>query len=261
MGRLVAGVAHEINTPVGVSLTAASLLRSQIDEVVSKYADNTLRRSDFTKFGEVAAEAAAIIVDNINRAAGLITSFKNVAVDQASAERRVFNLKDLIENTVRSLGPTLRKTRVEVAVVCDAVVQMESYPGPLSQVITNLTMNAVAHGFAPEAEGLVTIAAEIQGDKVALKFSDNGKGIAPANLARIFEPFFTTKRSEGGTGLGLHIVHNLVSQLLGGKIECASTLGQGTTFRIIMPLVHIVEPDAEVTPFGAPVAGIRIPGL
>lgn len=219
LGRLVAGVAHEINTPIGVSLTAASHMRDRVAEVLKLFNERRLRQSDLVGFAAAADEASSIIVQNIERAAGLIKSFKSVAADQTTAERRRFNLLELIKDTGRSVSPELRKNNVNLSVKCDPGITMDSYPGALTQALTNLMFNAAIHAFEPGQQGRFEVTALSVGDWVEIKCADNGRGIPVSDLKHVFEPFFTTRRSQGGTGLGLHIVHNIVTQILDGTIE------------------------------------------
>lgn len=235
LGRLVAGVAHEINTPIGVGLTAASHLRGRAGAFKTLFQENRLKRSDLAGFVAVAEEASAIIMTNIERAAELIKSFKQVAVDQTSAERRRFRLAELIDVTQVSLAPALRQRRLDIGVGCPGDIEMDSYPGPLTQVLTNLILNAAIHAFDENEAGRLVLEVVGRPDRVEIECRDNGRGIAPDHRVRIFEPFFTTRRGQGGTGLGLHVVHNIVTQILQGTIHCDSELGVGTSFHISLP--------------------------
>jgi len=236
LGQLVAGVAHEINTPIGIGLTAATHLADQAACVRELFEGGTIRRGDFTDYLNSVGEGTKLLVANLNRAAELIQSFKQVAVDQSSGERRSFDLKTYIGEVLFSLRPRLKRTRISVEVNCPEGLGMDSYPGALSQVLTNLTINAIVHAYAEGQAGTIRIAAQPQSeDEVVLVFADDGRGIQPDVLPRIFDPFFTTKRGEGGSGLGLHIVFNTVTQALGGRIAVDSRLGQGTRFTLILP--------------------------
>lgn len=245
LGRLVAGVAHEINTPIGISLTAATHMRERVAELTALFTGKRLKESDFRNFTAAADEASSIVVQNIERAADLIRSFKSVAVDQTSAERRTFHLRRLIEDIVRSLSPALRSSQTTLTIEGDTNIEMDSYPGPLTQVLTNLLLNALTHAFEPEETGRLLILIRALGDDVEIVCGDNGCGIPPENAKRVFEPFFTTRRAHGGTGLGLHIVHNIVTQILGGEIVCKSSPGLGTSFLITIPRIATrVSPDS-----------------
>ena len=233
LGSLVAGVAHEINTPVGTALTASTLLDQRTQEFGARFAAGQLRKSDVTRYMDVARETVGLVLSNINRAADLIQSFKQVAVDQTSAERRIFNLDAYLDEIITSLSPNLRMAAATVEVTCDPAIEMHSYPGTIAQVITNLVMNAVNHAFEEKRGGRIMIRADRTGSgRIKIEFHDNGKGMAPDVLARIFDPFFTMKRGSGGTGLGMHIVYNLVTQQLGGSIVAQSLEGEGTTFTL-----------------------------
>ncbi|HEY0837463.1 MAG TPA: PAS domain S-box protein [Azospirillum sp.] len=238
LGQLVAGVAHEINTPIGIGLTAATHIAEQSQRIRALFGQGGMRRSDFSDFLQAVEEGARLLVSNINRAAELVQSFKQVAVDQSSGGRRAFELKTYIDEVLFSLRPRLKRTHVTVTVDCPDDLMMDSYPGALSQVLTNLTLNAVVHAYGEGVAGHVRIAVRGAGEEaLTLEFTDDGKGIAPEVLPRIFDPFFTTKRGEGGSGLGLHIVHNTVSRVLGGRLSVDSQLGHGTRFTLNLPRI------------------------
>jgi signal transduction histidine kinase len=233
LGSLVAGVAHEINTPVGTALTASTLLDQRTREFRAQFASGTMRKSDLTRYMDGAMEAVGLVLTNINRAVDLIQSFKQVAVDQTSDVRRAFSLESYLDEIITSLSPNLRKAGATVEVACDPTIEMNSYPGALAQVLTNLVINALTHAFEDKRDGRIIIRADPVGNgRVKIFFRDNGKGMPPDDLARIFDPFFTTKRGAGGTGLGMHIVYNIVTQQLGGSILAHSVEGEGTTFVI-----------------------------
>ena len=236
LGALVAGVAHEINTPVGISLTTASQLEYATRKIESQLQSGAIRKSDFQSYLATARESCDLILSNSDRAANLIQSFKRVAVDQTSEARRDFGLADYLHEIITSLKPRLRRKHIQVEIECDSDIKLDSYPGALSQVITNLVLNALAHAFDEGDTGTITIRArQLPTHQVRLTIVDNGCGIPSSFIHRIFEPFFTTKRGKGGSGLGLHIVYNIVRQQLAGSIEVESTVGQGTIFAIIMP--------------------------
>ncbi len=235
LGGLVAGVAHEINTPLGIGITAASHLELLSKEFLEKYKSDNLKRSDFEKFMDTLRQTASIILSNLNRAADLVRSFKQIAVDQSTDERRRINLKSYVEEILMSLRPKWKKTKHKVELECPDDLEIVTYPGALSQVITNLVVNSLVHGFDGIEEGVIRLKFFKKGDKIVFEYSDNGKGIPPDVLPRIFEPFFTTKRGKGGTGLGLHILYNLVTHKLGGTVECWSEVGKGTKFIIEIP--------------------------
>jgi signal transduction histidine kinase len=244
LGGLVAGVAHEVNNPVGISLTVASSLARRCEMLADELERGELKRSRLTEFIKGNREAATQLVSNLQRAGELIQSFKQVAVDRSHIERRVFDLKELTEQVIASLRPGLNKSRVKLAFTCEPGITMDSYPGPYGQVVTNVVLNAVAHAYEPGQSGSIEIRAAAEDAKqVAIVFSDTGRGMAAEVRRRVFEPFFTTRRRQGGTGLGLHIVHNIVTGRLGGRISVASEPGQGTTFRVVIPRV---APHEEV---------------
>lgn len=235
LGGLVAGVAHEINTPVGVGVTAASTLQAKAAQLQLLHASGSMRRSDLERFLGVAGESTRIILTNLHRAADLIQSFKQVAVDQSSGERRRFELKSYLEEVLLSLGPRLRKSGHGVTVECPAGLMADSYPGALAQIVTNLFNNSLLHAYTPGQKGSIRLEARRSGNLVELNYRDDGCGIRPEHLPRVFDPFFTTRRGSGGSGLGLHIVYNLVTQMLGGTIELRSTPGQGVDISVRFP--------------------------
>jgi signal transduction histidine kinase len=236
LGQLVAGVAHEINTPLGIALTTATLLGDEARDFERALDGNQLPRSRLVSFLERMKEGSRLLFVNLGRAADLVHSFKQVAVDQVSDDCRRFDVKTWLEDVIRSLGPLLRKTKHEVVLDCPADLRVHTYPGALAQVLTNLVMNAVVHAYAEGQAGQIAIrVSEPRADRLSLTVQDNGKGIPADQLGRIFDPFFTTARSRGNTGLGLHIVYNLVTNKLQGRIDVVSRPGTGTTFRIDLP--------------------------
>ena len=237
LGSLVAGVAHEVNNPIGISLTVASSFarRAEIFETELK-SDTQLRRSQLDEFVHSSRDAAQQLVANLQRAGELIQSFKQVAVDRSHAERRQFSLCEATDQIVASLRPVLRKAAIALSVDVPEGLVIDGYPGSYGQILTNLFLNAAKHAFADGRSGTISISARPRvHDEVEIIFADNGAGMTPDVQRQAFDPFFTTRRDEGGTGLGLHIVYNLVTQQLGGRMMLDSRLGQGTTFRIIMP--------------------------
>jgi signal transduction histidine kinase len=237
LGGLVAGVAHEVNNPIGISLTVASSLarRTEMFEAELR-SDTRLRRSQLDEFVRTSRDAAQQLVANLHRAGELIHSFKQVAVDRSRAERREFSLGEATDQIIASLRPVLKKAPITLSIEVPEGLIIDSYPGAYGQILTNLFLNAANHGFADGRSGAITISARPRGhDEVEIIFADNGAGMTPDVQRQAFDPFFTTRRNEGGTGLGLHIVYNLVTQQLGGRMMLDSRLGQGSTFRIIMP--------------------------
>jgi signal transduction histidine kinase len=235
LGNLVAGVAHEINTPLGISVTAASVLSEETTEFLNTYQSGKMKRSELEAFLDTARESSSMILANLKRAADLIQSFKQVAVDQSNEVQRCFKLKDYLEEIRLSLMGEINKTKHIIKIMGDENLILESYPGALSQVVTNLVMNSLIHAYEAQDSGTIQLDFKRQGEEVILQYTDDGKGIAPENLSKIFDPFFTTNRKNGSTGLGLHIVYNLVSQTLQGAIHCESQVNIGTTFIIKLP--------------------------
>lgn len=236
LGGLVAGVAHEINTPVGVGVTAASHLDHKTRELKVLYNKGQMKRSDLEKYLKTANESAGMILGNLLRAAEIIKSFREVAVDQTSEKKRTFKLREYIDEILLNLHPKLKKTRHSVTVLCPEALELDSYPGIFSQIITNFVMNSLIHGFDHNTQGEIEIEVTREDDILRIRYSDNGKGMSEEIRSRVFEPFYTTKRGQGGTGLGLHIIYNLVTQRLNGHIGCESTLGKGATFIIQLPI-------------------------
>ena len=236
LGGLVAGVAHEINTPVGIGVTAVSHLGQKTREIRALYDKDEVRRADLEDYLAVAQETADMTLGNLERASELIRSFKKVAVDQTTEERRPFKVREYIDAILLSLRPRLKKTRHRVEVRCDPDLAVESYPGAFSQILSNFVLNSLTHAFNEGQEGRMVIEASASGGLLTLTYSDDGRGMEPEVLRRVFEPFFTTARSKGGSGLGLSIVYNLVTQTLGGAISCESAPGRGATFTVTVPL-------------------------
>jgi signal transduction histidine kinase len=243
LGELVAGVAHEINTPIGVSLSAASYLSEQIEQFDRTVAQQQVRKTDLTAMVQNTREASGIILRNMERAAELVRSFKQVAADQTSESRRTFDLAETVQDILFSLGPSLKHSGVRLQHRVETGIEMDCFPGALAQIISNLVLNSLVHAYDDGDEGTISVEADrsATGDEVIVSVSDDGKGIAPHNLSRIFDPFFTTRRNQGGTGLGLHIVHNLVHGSLCGTIRVTSTLGAGARFEVRIPRVTPVQ--------------------
>ncbi len=235
LGNLVAGVAHEINTPVGVSVTAASHLLDLVEDLRRSSTNGKLTRSALSDFIENAAETSRMILNNLDRAANLVRSFKQVSVDQSREIRRSFKLNSYLEDVIRSLHAELKKTKHKVTINCPEEISIDSYPGAFAQIATNLVMNSLAHAYAPEDAGQLRFDLLKQDDRIIISYCDDGKGIPKEVLGKIFEPFFTTRRGEGSTGLGLHILYNIVTQQLQGQVECQSQPGQGVRFIINIP--------------------------
>ena len=236
LGGLVAGIAHEINTPLGVTVTAASHLQEESARIARLAAANELTPAQLEQFHTTAHDSAEIILRNLDRADRLIKSFKLIAVDQTTEEIRIIELGSYLNEILVSLGPALKKTPHRVRIECADALALTTYPGALYQIVSNLLMNSLTHAFAPGQSGEITIQAQRAGKLVLLNYRDNGHGMSDAVRAQIFEPFFTTRRGQGGSGLGMHVVYNLVTQLLKGRIRVESVPGAGASFEIFLPM-------------------------
>ncbi|HBB36064.1 MAG TPA: hypothetical protein DDZ80_15715 [Cyanobacteria bacterium UBA8803] len=237
LGSLVAGVAHEINTPIGTAILTASFLSKETQSLLAAWAEGNLKRSVLKGYLDIAKESSELILRNLERAGELVQSFKQVSVDCTSLEKRPFAVKNYLEEALFNLNPQLKQTKHRLTIVGDETLIIDSYPGALSQVVTNLVLNSITHAYQPDEGGNLRFQVMGDRDRAIVQYTDDGCGIPAQNLGKIFEPFFTTARSQGGSGLGLHIVYNLVTQKLQGTIRCESQLGVGTTFIINLPLV------------------------
>jgi PAS domain S-box-containing protein len=236
LGSLVAGVAHELNTPLGNGLMVATTLDDRLKELEKRMAAG-LRRSDLDGFVSDAKHAHAVIVRNLERAAELVRSFKQVAVDRTSSQRRRFNLGEVVDETVLTLSPVLRLSGHELVTQVDEKLELDSYPGPLGQVLANLIDNALTHAFAPGQAGRIELLGRAgAAGEIRIEVHDSGHGIPAEHLSRVFDPFFTTRMGQGGSGLGLHIVHNLVTSVLGGRISVSNAADGGARFTIALPV-------------------------
>jgi signal transduction histidine kinase len=242
LGGLVAGVAHEVNNPIGISLTVASSFARRCDDFAREVDAGPLRRSRLEEFLDGGRDAANQLVANLQRAGELVQSFKQVAVDRSHAERRQFDLRESTDQIIASLRPVLKKSHVALIVEVPVGITMESYPGSYGQVLTNLFLNSVIHAFPNGRAGSIIVEARQVRDDVDIFVSDDGIGMSEEIQRRALDPFFTTRRNEGGTGLGLHIIFNLVTQQLGGRLTFESRPGWGTRFRISVPRVAPREP-------------------
>ncbi len=234
LGKLIAGVAHEVNTPLGIGVTEASFLESITRKFSKRYAEGNMTRSDFEKFLNHAIASSASILKNLGRAADLIQSFKQVAVDRASEEKREFDVRKYINEILLSFRADYKRTSHTITVNCPEGLRINSWPGIFSQVITHLVQNAIIHGFRDIEAGEVTLSVHPALGGLILSCEDNGIGMEASVKEQIFDPFFTTKRAEGGTGMGLHIVHNLITRKLGGEITCKTSPGNGTLFTMAL---------------------------
>ncbi len=235
LGELVAGVAHEINTPVGVGVTAASFLDAKTKEFSTLYETGELKRSELENYLKTVQEVSNSILINMERAAELISSFKQVAVDQSSEKRRRFNLKEYTDEILLSLRPRYKKTSHTIEVDCPPDINVNSYPGAFSQILNNLIMNSLIHGFKDMENGVMEIKCRLKNGELTFNYKDNGCGMDDAQKEKAFDPFFTTMRGKGGTGLGMSIVFNLVTQTLKGKVSLISSPGNGVEFMMTFP--------------------------
>lgn len=234
LGSLVAGVAHEINTPIGITLTSASFLNVETQKVFDLYQQGELGGDELENYFDTAKQSTQLMTINCQRAADLIQSFKQVAVDQTSDNQREFNLKMYLEEVLLSLRPALKKSAVNVELDCPNDLIIWGFPGAISQIITNFILNSLLHAYEPQQRGTITLTVTtLPDDKIELRYSDDGKGIPADIQSKIFDPFFTTQRGNGGSGLGLNLVYNIVYQTLKGTLQLHSEEGKGTTFTII----------------------------
>lgn len=245
LGSLVAGVAHELNTPIGNAVMVASTLEDGY-RAFNEAMQGTLKRSTLTEFSRLVGETCQILMRNLERAAHLVSSFKQVAVDQSSYQRRRFDLREIVDEISLALAPSLRHSSARLQIDVPEGIMFDSYPGPLGQVLMNLINNSMVHAYGQGLEGPITVSAIPQdGGRVDLSVSDQGKGIPEAYINRIFDPFFTTRLGQGGSGLGLNIVYNLVTELLDGSIEVVSEVGVGTRFRMLLPIFPSHPKDSK----------------
>jgi len=236
LGELVAGVAHEINTPVGIGVTAASHLQDAVSVFSKKFETGQITKTEFASFLHNANEGSEILLNNLHRAAKLIRSFKQIAVDQTSENRRNFNLKETIEETLLSLQPKIKRTHIKTKLECPDGIEIDSFPGSYSQIISNLITNSLIHGYEDNDEGLIKIIVTSNKSNLLMKYCDDGCGIPEENRNKAFDPFFTTRRGLGGSGLGLHLVYNIITQQLKGEILISNNQEKGLCFEITLPL-------------------------
>ena len=236
LGDMVAGVAHEVNTPIGLGVTASTLLSDRLNEIKTSFDEKTLKSSQLKRFLYEGQENVGIIYRNLNRAAVLISSFKKVAVDQSNEDFSQFNFDVLLKEVLLTLAPQVRSTPYIINITCPEDLSVVSKPGPINQVMINLILNSIIHGFDKRDHGTIDITVMRLGEQLNISFKDDGHGIDASIKDKIFEPFTTTKRGEGGSGLGLHLVYNLVTQALGGSIRLDSEPEKGATFEINFPI-------------------------
>jgi signal transduction histidine kinase len=249
LGSLVAGIAHELNTPIGTSVLVASTMQSGVETLLNEFELPKPRRTFFGATLKSVWSGFEILMNNLERSAALVSSFKQIAVDQTSDRRRIFDLRTLVEEVIMTLEPIYRKSPYKMALDLAPDLTMDSYPGALGQVITNFVNNALTHAFEGREQGDMLVLTRALGvDRVELIFSDNGIGIAEANIDRVFDPFFTTKLGQGGSGLGMSIVYNLVCGPLGGTVSLSSSPGEGTRIAVSLPLLAPNGSEAIRTP-------------
>jgi two-component system NtrC family sensor kinase len=242
LGRLVAGVAHEINTPLGICVTATSHLVEELRLTRKELGAGEMTEDSLNSFLDIVDQSLRIMTTNTQRAAALVRSFKQVAVDQSSDDIRSFNLRNYLNEVLLSLQPKLKGRPVKVEVECPPDLVLESYPGAVSQIVTNMLMNSLVHGFEERDQaGKITIRAALDGDAVSLAYADDGAGMDRDTLDKLFDPFFTTKRGNGGSGLGAHILYNLVTGPLGGSVQVESAPGEGLRYALSFPRSLRVE--------------------
>jgi signal transduction histidine kinase len=237
LGTLIASVSHEMGTPMGNSLMTASTLADQAKHFQAQLDAGTLRRSSLTEFITQVREGNALLMRNLERAVALLKNFRQVAADQASEQRRAFDLRQVLGEVLHTLAPSLKREAHTVLLDVPEGIAMDSYPGPLGQVVINLINNAYLHAFEGLDRGTVRLQANATDSEVTLVCQDNGRGIAPETLDKMFLPFFSTRIGSGGTGLGMSIVDNLVKSTLGGSLSVASVQGEGTTITLTLPRV------------------------
>lgn len=238
LASLVSGVAHEVNTPLGMAVTLASHLQDETTALLKELQDEKLKRSQLQQFCYEGIENCRLLLSNLERAATLIQSFKQVAVDQSCGEVRVFKVSQYLQEVLLSLHPKLKKTPIQVTVEApENEPEVQTYPGAIAQIVTNLVLNALIHAFDNgEKSGQILLVVEFENSDVKLKVADDGNGMEKSVCDKIFEPYFTTKRNAGGCGLGLSIVYNLVVEQLRGSISCQSSIGKGTVFLLRFPM-------------------------
>ena len=235
LGGLVAGITHDINTPIGIGVTAVSFLEERLNKLESAYAEKTLSPKALEEFINEAKQSTSLLTTNLDRASDLIASFKQIAVDQASEAVRTINFKDYVTEVIRSLHPKLKKTSHTINLQCPDDLVLNLPAGAISQIFTNLIVNSLIHGFEGKENGVMDINITSDETNLTINYKDNGNGVTAEQLEKLFNPFFTTKRDEGGSGLGTHIMFNLVKQTLSGSIEATSEPGQGLHYFIQFP--------------------------
>lgn len=237
LGSLVTGISHELNTPIGIGITTASYITLQIEALEKLYLEGKLKKQDFEADLASIRKSAKLILDNLNNASNMVSSFKLIAVDQSMEEKKEFELVHSIENLSQNLNVLLRKAHHELIIEGDKPIEMFSYPGAITQVITHFVMNSIEHGFSGSERGLIKIYVRQEGKNVTLVYEDNGQGMDEEQVHRIFEPFYTSKLGKGSSGLGLNIVYNLVTGVLKGRVSAISRRNEGMRFTLVIPAI------------------------
>lgn len=235
LGSMVAGISHELNTPIGNALTVSSTLQERFETLATQVAGGKMTRSGLGEFVASGLEMSRLVVSATQRAAELISSFKQMAVDQTSAQRRSFDLHQVVDGILVALGTGLDRPGIRIHNSIAPGLLFDSYPGPLGQVLANLVQNALLHGFAEGQGGTITLAAELRDGVCRLSVTDDGAGMSQQVLARAFDPFFTTRLGRGGSGLGLAVCHRIATSVLGGELSVTSSPGQGACFVLVLP--------------------------
>jgi signal transduction histidine kinase len=244
LGRLVSGFAHEINTPIGIAVTASSTLNDAQQNIRQMLSQEEVDEDELLSHLETIRETADLTLLNLKRAAELVSSFKRTSVDQSAETPRLFDMSEVIHDVILSLHSKFRTTKITFSTECSKPLNIFGYPGAVSQILANFMINSLIYGFDDgRLPGQISITASRKKDTICLDYEDNGQGMEPAIVAKIFEPFFTTRRARGGTGLGLYICYNIVTDRLKGTIDCESQIGRGTTFHICFPLEKFSESD------------------
>ncbi len=238
LGRLVAGFAHELNTPIGVAVSSASVLDGKAREISHLLAQDEVDGDALDAILQQFGEASRLITANLKRASELVNSFKRTAVDKSSEHIHGFNVKTMLDDVIKTLHSRFKQSHIEIQVDCAENLDIYSVPGSIEQIITNLLLNSLEHAYDAGQNGSIHIGAALHEDRLHIEYQDNGKGMTEETRAKIFEPFFTTNRAHGGSGLGMYISYNLLTTQLQGDMQCHSTLGEGTRFTLDFPIQH-----------------------
>jgi len=236
LGELVAGFSHEINTPVGLSLTGITHFAHINENLKKLYVNDNLSKEEFEEFIKTSRELSDTITINLDLAADIIRSFKKVAIDQTSREKREFKLGEYLDEILLSLKNKTKKMNIKFTIKCDDDLLINSYPGALSQILTNLVINSILHGFDKKRQNNIHIIVKSKSGSLHVEYSDDGKGIAQESLDSIFDPFYSTRKQQGSSGLGMNIIRKIVTEELNGTIVCKNNEGNGVTFNIVFPL-------------------------